>query len=146
MSLLPTATAYHGLGLIALQSGNQQQAVQFLEQAAQSDTAIGSDARTRLAQMDPGRFVAARVGTDAEGNVVVQVQNQAPMTMGNVQLEVQVLEPGGRQIQSRKTVNVQNAIGAGQATVVATGIGPITDRAQLQRVNVIVRSATPQQN
>ncbi|MFK8018027.1 MAG: M48 family metalloprotease [Gammaproteobacteria bacterium] len=146
VTLLPTATAYHGLGMIALKSGNRQQAVQYLEQAAQSQSPVGDDARTTLAQMDPGRFVATRVGTDAEGNVVVQVQNQAPMAMGNVQLEVQVLDPGGRQIQSRKAVNVPNWIGAGQATVVATGLGPIQDRAQLQRVNVVVRSATPQQN
>ncbi|MFK7886162.1 MAG: M48 family metalloprotease [Gammaproteobacteria bacterium] len=146
ISLLPTATAYHGLGMIALDTGNRAQAVKFLEQAAQSNTAVGNEARGTLAQLQPERFIATRVGTDAEGNVVVQVQNQATLPMGNVQLEVQVLDPSGRQIQSRKTVGVRNWISAGQATVVATGLGPIQDRAQLQRVKVVVRGATPQTN
>lgn len=144
ISLLPTATAYHGLGMIALNNGDRATAVKFLEQAAQSNSPVGTQARGTLAQIQPERFIATRVGTDAEGRVVVQVQNQATMPMGNVQLEVQVLDPSGRQIQSRKTVGVSNWIGAGQATVIATGLGPIQDRAQLQRVQVVVRGATPQ--
>ena len=145
-SLLPTATAYHGLGMIALAGGNRQQAVQFLEQAAQSQSAVGNEARATLAQLDPQRFVATRVGTDAEGRVVVQVQNQATVAMGNVQLEVQVLDPTGRQIQSRKTIGVNNWIAPGQATVLQTGLGPIQDRAQLQRVRVQVQNAVAQSN
>jgi predicted Zn-dependent protease len=144
ISLLPTATAYHGLGMIALNNGDRANAVKFLEQAAQSNSPVGTEARGTLAQIQPERFIATRVGTDAEGRVVVQVQNQATMAMGNVQLEVQVLDPTGRQIQSRKTVGVRDWIGAGQATVIATGLGPIQDRAQLQRVQVVVRGATPQ--
>ncbi len=144
ISLLPTATAYHGLGMIALNNGDRANAVKFLEQAAQSNSSVGTEARGTLAQIQPERFIATRVGTDAEGRVVVQVQNQATMAMGNVQLEVQVLDPTGRQIQSRKTVGVRDWIGAGQATVIATGLGPIQDRAQLQRVQVVVRGATPQ--
>ncbi len=146
ITLLPTATAYHGLGMIALDSGDRTTAVKFLEQAAQSDSPVGTEAKGTLAQMNPERFVATRVGTDAEGMVVIQVQNQAPMAVGNVQLEVQILDPGGRQVQSRKAVTVSNWIAAGQATVVATGLGPVEDRSQLQRVQVIVRGATPQQN
>lgn len=144
-SLLPTATAFHGLGMIALQTGNRQQAVEYLEQAAQSDSNVGEEARTTLAQLQPERFVAARVGTDNEGNVLVQVQNGASIAMRDVQLEIQVLDPTGRQIQDRRGLNVNQAIAPGQAAVVATGLGPITDQAQLSRVRVIVRGATPAQ-
>lgn len=146
LSLLPTATAYHGLGMIALTNGNTRQAVEFLEQAAQSETAVGNEARSALAQIQPERFVATRLGTDAEGNVVVQVQNQAPMALGNVQLEVRVLDPTGRQVQGSRSLSVPNWLASGQATVVATGLGPIENRAQLDRVQVVVRGATPAQN
>lgn len=145
ISLLPTATAYHGLGMIALQTGDRQQAVQYLEQAAQSESPVGTEARSTLAQLQPERFVATRIGTDAENNVVIQVQNGATIAMRNIQLEVQVLDPTGRQIQNRQGVTVSATIAPGQATVVATGIGPVTDREQLNRIKVLVRGATPQE-
>ncbi|MEM6639989.1 MAG: M48 family metalloprotease [Pseudomonadota bacterium] len=145
-SLLPTATAYHGMGMIALDAGDRQRAVQLLEQAAQSDSAVGNDARATLARLDPQRFVATRVGTDANGQVVIQVQNQSAVTMIGIQLEVQVTDPSGRQIQERRPITVDRPLGSGQANVVATGIGPVTDREQLRRVRVVVRRASAQSN
>lgn len=144
IALLPTATAYHGLGMIALDSGNRQQATQYLEQAAQSQSGVGAAARATLARLDPVRFIAARARTDAEGRVLVQVQNQAAMAMGRVRLEVQVLDPSGRGVQDRKSINVRDWIAAGQTAVVATGLGPIQDRSQLQRIRVVVTRAVPE--
>lgn len=142
VTMLPTATAYHGLGMIALDQGKRQQAVKYLEQAAQSRSSVGKEARSTLARLDPQRFIATRTGADADGRVIVQVQNQSDVAMGRIQLEVQVLDPSGRQIQSRKTLNVRNAIAPGEATVVATGLGPIQDRSQLRQVRVVVNAAT----
>ncbi|MEM1231340.1 MAG: M48 family metalloprotease [Pseudomonadota bacterium] len=141
IELLPTATAYHGLGMIALDQGNRKQAVAYLEQAAQSQSGVGKEARATLARLDPARFIATRTGADNAGKVLVQVANQAAVPVGRIQLEVSVLDPSGRRVQSRKTVSVRDWIDAGANTVVDTGLGPITDRSDLQRVRVAVRAA-----
>lgn len=141
VSFLPTATAYHGLGMIALERGKRDQAIAYLEQASQSRSGVGKAARGTLARLDPGRFLATRTGVDADGLVVVQVQNQSELPMDDIRLEVQVLDPTGRRVQTRRTVNLRRPIAAGEAAVVETGLGPVQDRSQLRQVRVVVSDA-----
>lgn len=142
VGLLPTATAYHGLGMIALERGKREQAIQYLEQASQSRSDVGKAARGTLARLDPGRFLATRTGVDSAGLVVVQVQNQSELPMDDVRLEVQVLDPTGRRIQATRSVDLRRSIAAGEAAVVETGLGPVQDQAQLRQVRVVVSGAT----
>lgn len=143
-ALLPNAEALHGLGMIALESGNRRQATQYLEQAATSDSPIGRDANATLARLEPARYLTTRVGTDANGQVVVQISNTAVIPLSDMQLEVLLLDPSGRQVQNRKAIGRRQAIAPGQSQVLATGVGPVASREQLSRVRVVVRSARAQ--
>ncbi len=142
--LLPTATAYHQLGMIALQTGRNQEAVQYLEQAATSNTEVGRAAGTTLAkiqlQSNPERYVKARLGLDQRGYLMVQGQNAAPVAVRNLQLAVVVLNDQG-QITQKEPINVRDSVAAKQVRNISTRLGPIRDQSQLQYMRVVVEGA-----
>ncbi len=142
--LLPTATAYHQLGIIALQTGRNQEAVKFLEQAATSNSDVGRAAGAKLAKLQlqshPERYVKARLGLDQRGYLMVQLQNAAPVAIRNVQLAVVVLNQQG-QITQKEQLNVRESLAAKQVRNLTTRLGPIKDQSQLQNMRVIVEGA-----
>ncbi|MFK8031365.1 MAG: M48 family metalloprotease [Gammaproteobacteria bacterium] len=142
--LLPTAPAYHQLGLIALETGRTQEAVQYLEQAATSDSDVGRAAGATLAklqlQSNPERYLQGRLGLDNRGYLVVQIQNAAPVAVNNVQLAIVLLNQQG-QIVQKETLNVRETLPAQQVRNLPTRLGPITDQNQLQFMRVVVERA-----
>lgn len=142
--MLPTATAYHRLGMIALETGRQAEAVKYLEQAASSDSDVGRAAGATLAklqiQQQPERYIKGRLGRDSRGYLVVQLQNAAPVPVNNIQLAIVVYDQTGRPTQ-KQPLNVRETLGAKQVRNLATQLGPITDEAQLQRMRVVIESA-----
>lgn len=142
--LLPTATAYHQLGMIALQTGRQQQAVKYLEQAATSNSDVGRAAGATLAKLqlqnNPERYVKGRVGLDQRGYLVVQVQNGAPVAVRNIQMSVVLLNAQGQVVQ-KQPLSISDTLPAQQVRNVNTRLGPIQDQNQLQYMRVVVESA-----
>ena len=142
--LLPTATAYHQLGMIALQTGRNQEAIKYLEQAATSDSDVGRAAGATLAklqlQSNPERYINARLGLDQRGYLMVQIQNAAPVAVRNVQLAIVQLNQAGQVVQ-KQPLNVNDTLPAKQVRNLSTRFGPFTDQAQLQLLRVVVEAA-----
>ncbi|NNF16125.1 MAG: M48 family metalloprotease [Gammaproteobacteria bacterium] len=142
--LLPTATAYHRLGMIALNTGRSQEAVKYLEQAASSDSDVGRDAQARLARLqiesEPERFIGGQIGVNNSGYVIIQVVNKAPIAITNVELAIVAYDEAGNVAENRP-VGIRETLGPNQAMNINSGIGPVTDAAQLQRIRVVVRRA-----
>lgn len=142
--LLPTATAYHRLGMIALNTGRPQEAVKYLEQAASSDSDVGRDAQATLARLqietDPERYIGGQIGVNNSGYVIIQVVNKAPIAINNVQLEITAYDAAGNVAQNQP-IAIRETLNPNQSLNVNSGIGPVTDTAQLQRIRVTVRHA-----
>ncbi|MEM7081890.1 MAG: M48 family metalloprotease [Pseudomonadota bacterium] len=144
IQLLPTATAYHQLGLIALQTGRNQEAVSYLEQAATSNSDVGREAGATLARLqlesNPGRYIQGRLGLDQRGYLMVQLQNSAPLAVRDVQIAIVVLNAQG-QIVQREPLSVRDTLPAQQVRNLSTRLGPINDQNQLRSMRVVVESA-----
>ncbi len=76
------------------------------------------------------------------GRVGVAIGNSSPVPINNVEIVVGVLDPTGQRVQQTKPFRISNVIAPNQQIVVNTGIGPVTEQAQLQRIKVQVKSAT----
>ncbi|MDH3589975.1 MAG: tetratricopeptide repeat protein, partial [Gammaproteobacteria bacterium] len=145
IALLPTAPAHMALGSIAERTGRTDEAKQHYAMASQSQSEVGQAASRALVKLDlptnPGQYVKTRLQVDPQGQVSVVVGNTSPVPIKNVEVLVGVLDPGGTQVQQTKPFRINQVIGAGQQRVINTGLGPVTEQAQLQRIRVQVNRA-----
>ncbi|NNF66723.1 MAG: peptidase M48, partial [Gammaproteobacteria bacterium] len=101
-----------------------------------------SKALVRLDLPDnPGQYLQTRLQVDAQGQVGVAVGNASPVAVRNIEIIVGVLDPSGTQVQQTKPFQVSNVVGPGQQILINTGLGPVTEQAQLQRIKVQVTGA-----
>ena len=133
------------LGRIAERTGRADEAKQHYAQASQSDSQVGRAAALALVRLDlpanPGQYVLTRLQVDDRGMIGVAVGNNSPVALKDVQIVVGVLDPTGFRVQQAQPFELRQPLAPGTSTIVATGLGPITDPAQLQRVQVEVRNA-----
>ncbi len=141
IEFLPTATAYHGLGMIALAQGRRAEAEAYLEKAASSNTAVGRDAAVTLVKMKPTAYVRSGVDANEQGDVLGLVRNDSPVTIYDITVEIRVFDASGQRLQSRKTQKLGGRLEPGKVRGFDTGLGPIEDTSQLRRVNVVVLDA-----
>jgi hypothetical protein len=59
----------------------------------------------------------------------------------DIEVEVGILDPTGTGLVDRRSFTVGQALAPGARAGIDTGLGPVKDRAQLQRVRVQVRAA-----
>lgn len=144
--LLPTATAIYSLGRVAQRDGRLAEARQYYAEAAGSDSAAGREAGRALARIEladnPSRYFAADVRVDDRGQAVVLLRNDAAVPVRDLTLAVNVLDPSLTRIESSRPYTLANTMAPGEIVRFDTGIGPISDAAQLQRLQVQVRSAS----
>jgi tetratricopeptide (TPR) repeat protein len=80
--LLPTAPAAFYLGNIARDRGDGNAAMQYYQVAATSNSHIGQEAAAEFVRLDlpqnPDKYVAAMAQVDAQGQLIVVVENRAP--------------------------------------------------------------------
>ncbi len=145
IALLPTAPAHMALGSIAERSGRVDEAKQHYAMASQSQSETGQAASRELVRLDlpdnPGQYIQTRLQVDGQGQVGVAIGNTSPVSVRDVVILVGVTDPTGTQIQQTKEFRVSQAIGAGQQVTIGTGLGPVTEQAQLQRIRVQVQEA-----
>ena len=142
--LLPTAPAAYYLGTIARERGDRAKAMEYYRAAAGSQSRIGQMAAAEFVRMDlpqnPGNYVAAAGQFDAQGRVLVVVQNRAPVPLRDFQVTPVLVDAAGRIVQQAAPVRVGAVLKPGEQVAAAAGIGNLTQE-QLQSLRFKVDGA-----
>jgi predicted Zn-dependent protease len=133
VELLPTADAFYALGALAEQRGDRQAALEHYERAAGSSSAAGKAAQDATVRLDlpanPGKYIQARGALDNSGQLVVEVANPTGVAVTDVVVAVRYADAQGAIREVGRRIN---DLPAGQATRLATGLGPFTSSQQFQ--------------
>ena len=128
VALLPTAMAYHGLGVINEGAGNLDLARQYYKNAAGSQSEVGQQAYRSLLRLDlpnnPGEYLQMRTGLDNKGYLLVEIANPTPATVGNLVLAVRFADANGRVQQVNR--KLRGRVGPQQRGQFSTGLGPFS--------------------
>lgn len=134
VDLLPTAPAAYYLGAIARDRGDRGKAMEYFRAAAGSNSAMGQRAAAEFIRMDlpqnPQNYVAAQGQFDAQGRLVVVVQNRSPAPLSGIQVTPVLVDGAGRVAQQGSPVVFRAVIQPGQQAAAQTGIGSVS-QAQL---------------
>ncbi len=142
--LLPTAPAAYYLGNIAKDRGDAAKARQYYQAAASSDSAIGKAAAAEFMKMDlpqnPGNYIATAGQLDAQGQVIVVVQNRSPVALKDIQITPVLIDGSGRVLQQGNPVRVNAVLQSGAQIAAPTGLGNLPAQ-QLQALRFRVDGA-----
>jgi predicted Zn-dependent protease len=131
--LLPTADAVYALGTLAERRGDRRTALEYYAQAAKSNSPAGQAAEEAAVRLDlpnnPGNYIQARGGLDNSGQLIVEVANPTRVTISDVVVAVRYADSEGRVREVGRRVG---RLPPGQATRLATGLGPFTSAQQFQ--------------
>ncbi|MBL8265023.1 M48 family metalloprotease [Steroidobacter sp.] len=134
VELLPTAPAAYYLGTISKDRGDRGKAMEYFRAAAGSQSQIGQRAANEFVRMDlpqnPGNYVATQGQLDAQGRVVLVVQNRSPAPLAGIQVTPVLVDASGRVTQQGAPVVFNAIVQPGQQAAAQTGIGGLT-QAQL---------------
>ncbi len=126
IELLPTAPAHFSLGEIAARRGQTGTAIEHYKIVAKAGGEYGAAATTELAKLElptnPSAYLARRCDADANGNLIVTVQNQTQLTVAGVQIEISYTDNVGQTRVARQSVRGQ--ISPGNVASINTGLGP----------------------
>ena len=127
--LLPTAPAAYYLGSIAKERGDTRAAMEYFRAAAGSNSQIGQAAAAELVRMDlpqnPGNYVATAGQFDAQGRLIVVIQNRAPVALANMQVTPVLIDNAGRILQQGQPVRFNRPLGPGEQAALDAGIGNV---------------------
>lgn len=142
--LLPTAPAAYYLGSIARERGDRAKAMEYYRAAATSQSRIGEMAAAEFVRMDlpqnPGNYVAAAGQFDAQGRLLVVVQNRAPVPLRDFQVTPVLVDAAGRILQQAAPVRIAAVLKPGEQVAAASGIGNLSQD-QLQNLRFKVDGA-----
>jgi predicted Zn-dependent protease len=141
--LLPTAVAYNSLGELELSSGSQQRARQYFQEAAGSDSAAGRKAQLSLLQLDfpqnARKYIQIQLGLSKSGYVISRINNNAPMGISNIELNIEYPDTSGRRRQTSRWIS--NIIPAGQSFDTHLDLGPYPDTSILNKLRIQILGA-----
>jgi predicted Zn-dependent protease len=138
--LLPTAPAAYFLGNILRERGDAAGATQYYRAAAGSNSSYGKRANAELVRMDlpqnPGTYLAAGVQFDAQGRVVVVVQNRSPVPLTDIRVTPALLDQLGRVVQQGNQVRLTSIVKPGEQVGVAAGFAVAPQQQPFIRVRI----------
>jgi len=124
--LLPTAPAAYYLGGLAKERGDTQTAMKYFQAAAGSNSAIGKAAAAEVVRMDlpqnPGNYVATGGQYDAQGRLIVVIQNRSPVALDAVQVTPVLIDNAGRILRQGVPVRFNRPLRPGEQTGLDSGI------------------------
>ena len=142
--LLPTAPAAFYLGNIARDRGDGNAAMQYYQVAATSNSNIGKDAAAEFVRLDlpqnPDKYVAAMAQVDAQGQLIVIVENRAPVPISDLQLTPVIVNAAGNIVRQGSPVHVRGPLKPGERASAKAGAG--VPPAQLPNIRVRVDGAS----
>jgi len=144
VALLPTADAYFGLGRIAERQGDIARALENYARAAESSGQAGADARAATVRLDlpanPGRYLSLASGLDANGRLLVEVQNPTSLEVGGIELAISYVEGGQARLVRRA---LEGTLAPGSSRRYATGLGPFAEATAYEVELATARVVTP---
>jgi len=142
--LLPTAPAAYYLGTIAKDKGDQVHALQYYKAAASSDSRFGKMAASELVRLDlpqnPGNYVATAGQLDANGRLVLIVENRAPVALSSIQVTPVLIDEFGRVAREGSPVVIREVVNPNQRIAGDAGVGALSPQ-QLSQVRFRVDGA-----
>ena len=128
---LPNGPAYFALGNIAARQGQTGVAIEHYRKVAGGTGELADAARGKLAVLDiannPGDYIQHRCDADSQGQLVVSVRNNTPISVTGVEFVIQVTNSAGGVRNIGQRVNRQ--LQPGEVAQVATGLGPYNSSA-----------------
>jgi predicted Zn-dependent protease len=142
--MLPTAPAAFYLGNLARERGDIAAAREYYQAAASSQSPIGQAAAVEFTKMDlpqnPGNYVGAGGQFDAQGRLMVVVQNRSKVPLDTIQVTPVLVDVAGRVVQQGDPVVIRAVLKPGEQAAAASGIGSITQE-QMQALRFRVDGA-----
>lgn len=143
VKLLPTATALNALGELTLARGDRNKAKEYFAAAAGSNSPEGKAAAGSLARLDladnPHKYLKLALKRDASGYLVAEISNPTGQSVTAIRYQVQYADARGNRRQAE--FDLPGTLAPGRGARVATGIGPLSDRAVQQGVRgAVVRA------
>jgi predicted Zn-dependent protease len=127
--LLPTAPAAFYLGELAKGRGDTQKAMQYYQAAASSQSEVGKAAAGELVRLDlprnPDNYVATGGQLDANGRVVLVIQNRAPIALSDIRITPVLVNAAGQVVRQGNAVRISQALPSGQSVAVDPGLGQL---------------------
>jgi tetratricopeptide (TPR) repeat protein len=142
--LLPTAPAAYYLGELAKGRGDIQQAMQFYQAAASSQSEIGKAAAGEFVRLDlprnPGNYVATGGQLDSSGRVLVIIQNRAPITLSDIRITPVLVNAAGQVVRQATPISVLQPLRPNEQVAADAGVG-VLPQEQLQALRFRVEGA-----
>lgn len=124
LEILPTAPAHLVLGDIKAQRGAHDEAVEHYKVVAKGGGDIGKAAYQRLVYLDlekqPSAYIASACGADASGQIGIQVRNDTPVPVTDVQVQIRYVDAAGAQQQRAQSFS--GALEPGRVVSASTGL------------------------
>lgn len=143
VKLLPTANAYNALGNLARKAGRLSDAKAYYAKVAGGQGELGKQAYGSLVDLDlkdnPGKYIQARVGQDAQGRVLVQISNPTPRNIGKLVLVVQFSDTNGQALQLNRSL--RGTVAAGSQQVFDLGLSGKLTQKQVNTLQVGIAQA-----
>ncbi|MFO7812540.1 MAG: M48 family metalloprotease [Pelovirga sp.] len=143
VALLPTAPAMNSLGQLALKQGDRTRAMEYFTGAAASDSPAGHQAYASLVRLDlstnPTKYLKVDYALDRQGQLIVRLANQTPVSIGDITLEVGYDDPAGKRQQIR--LRIAGPVAAETTHQAATGLGPIADPGKVKNLGSRILAA-----
>ena len=129
LDLLPTAEGKYGLGRVALDSGDRNEALTYLQQAAATQSPVAAVAKRDLAKLGnrqtPNRYIELGLGINRDGYLSVAVRNQASVAVEGVTVILGRRTASG--LRQEATYRLRGALQPGEQRVVTSRIGPLDE-------------------
>lgn len=141
--LLPTATAYNGLGNMALTNGDVNRAKEYFRVGADSSSDVGRQSLQSLVRLDlpdnPGKYLSLNTALEGDAILVTEVRNTTPLSVVNIMLRISFPDNQGRLQQTSERIG--SALPPGKGVQVRTGIVPVASQEMARMIRVQVVSA-----
>lgn len=99
IKMLPTAQAHYLLGQLDMRDGNRKTAITHFHAAKASNSEAGVNSNRELARIDPLQYLQVQGAMNQAGRAYAILENKAPITIGEIRLEVSYLDAKGERHQ-----------------------------------------------
>lgn len=145
--MLPTATSAYYLGDIFLQSGGEEEAAKYLQQALRSkDQELALAAYNKLAQIEldemPHKYIPSRPFVGRDGYLYIDVKNTTNFRVQQVRIQLAELS-GPNTVARSQVIRRSYSLAPEQKITIKTGLGPFEDQRMAQRFQSKVIVAQP---
>jgi predicted Zn-dependent protease len=126
IEIVPTAPAYYALGELAEERGDPDAALEYYGPLVREQGPYGDAARKRFARIDlpsnPGAYVPYNCVAGSQQNLIVQVRNDAPEPIRNI--EFAVVYTGADGLSKRLEETLPGPLAPGDIVSIDTGLAP----------------------